>query len=73
MDEPAFNTIPQITPADLLGIPRLKTRFVVLSYHEHEPVQVYGTFPTAEEAREWATRQSADAYDVHEILDINEE
>lgn len=48
--------------------------FVVLSFHEHEPVQVYGTFPTSEAAYEWAGRQARHTtYSVHQILNIEED
>ena len=51
-------------------------QWVILSYFPYSPVEVYGTFSTEQEARDYAERQGfADenmAYDVRMILNVKE-
>lgn len=48
-------------------------KFVVLSYFEYTPVQVYGLFDSEQEAHEWAQSQAAyTTYGVNAVLDINQ-
>ena len=51
---------------------KMKEKFVVVAFYEHEPVQIYGTFDSPEAAREWAEAHGADAYNINAILDIEE-
>ena len=49
--------------------------FVILHYFLREPVEVYGTFASAEQAYKYAQQQGFDyagAYSIHEILNIEE-
>lgn len=53
-------------------------RWVILSYFNRDPVQVYGTFDTESEAHAYAEQQGfatnvGSAYEVKAILDINED
>lgn len=51
----------------------MSEQWVVLSYHEHEPVQVYGTFASQQAALDWAQSQAAHTtWSVHSILNIQE-
>ena len=49
--------------------------FVILHFFPNEPAQVYGSFDSEEEAREYAERQgfavSPGAYAVHEVLNAH--
>jgi hypothetical protein len=52
--------------------------WVILSYFERDPVQVYGVFASESEAREYAKSQGmaaqhSAAYDVVCVRDVNEE
>lgn len=48
--------------------------FVLLSYHEHEPVHVYGPFTSSDEAHEWASRQAIHTtYEVHGVRNVKEQ
>lgn len=54
----------------------MESKWVLLHYFPHEPVQVYGRFRTEEEARAYAERQGfaiGGAYQPCEILDVEEE
>jgi hypothetical protein len=54
-----------------------KEVFVILSYWPYEPVQVYGTFDTEQEAWAYAEAQAftigLGSFEVKPIRDINEE
>lgn len=52
-------------------------QWVILSYFPYSPVEVYGTFSTEQEARDYAERQGfaaaeGMAYDVRRILNVEE-
>jgi hypothetical protein len=51
--------------------------WVLLHYFPHEPVQVYGMFPSADEAFAYAEKQgfaiAPGAFTVKRIINVNEE
>jgi len=48
--------------------------FVVVSFHEHEPMQIYGPFTSSKAAYDWADRNSTlTHFNVNAILDITED
>ena len=53
-----------------------KEQWVILTFWPHEPTEVYGIFNSQKEALNYANRQGFHhtcAYDVHQILDIEDE
>ena len=55
---------------------RKEEQWVIVTYWPHEPTEVYGTFRSQREALDYAERQGFHhtcAYDLHQILDIEEE
>jgi len=51
-----------------------KFTYVVISFHEHEPMQVYGVFHSSEDAYKWAGEHAMfTTYTVNAILDITED
>lgn len=51
--------------------------WVILNYFPNSPVQVYGLFTSATEARDYAERHGmtvgGNAYDVHQIFSVEDE
>lgn len=49
-------------------------QWVLISYHDREPCQVYGLFESEREALEWADRQARHTvWEAKQILDVDEE
>lgn len=43
--------------------------WVILEYHAHEPVRVYGLFESEEEARWYAEREKFETFNVQMLVD----
>jgi hypothetical protein len=55
------------------GDPMNDDLWVVLSYHDHEPVEVYGTFTSEQAALTWAQSQAVHTtWAVHSILNVKD-
>jgi hypothetical protein len=53
---------------------RRAEKFVVVSFHEHEPMKLYGPFDTSREAYDWADRNSTlTHFSVNAILEAKEQ
>lgn len=54
----------------------MQEQWVILTFWPHEPTEVYGIFSSQRDALAYADRQGFQhtcAYDVHQILNIDEE